>query len=175
MKTKFLIALTGMVIAISITAKAQFAFAEPTKKVIPYLRWVKENVSEPAYYNNISMKAIRDFAMNFPEISDENWLSTPDLFVAMFTLNDINYRIDYDRKGNWIETFRTYREANLPEDVRQAVKGSYYEYNIYLVQEIIQPFHPVLYIVHLEGKKKLINLQLCNGVMQEWQKFRKSK
>ena len=73
----------------------------------------------PVYYNNISTRAIRDFVMNFPEISNETWFCTADLFVAMFTLNDITYRIDYDRKGNWIETFRTYNETNMPSDLRQ--------------------------------------------------------
>jgi hypothetical protein len=176
MKTKLFIAFIGVVIAFSTTAKGQFAFAEPSKKIVPaYLRTVKENVTEPLYYNNISTRAIRDFVMNFPEVPNENWFCTPDLFVAMFTLNDISYRIDYDRKGNWIETFRTYNETNMPSDLRQNVKGSYYDYNIYLVQEIIQPFHPTIYIVHLDGKKKLINLQVCNGVMYEWQKFKKSK
>ena len=176
MKTKFLIGFAALVIVFSATAKGQFAFLEPSKRIVPaYLRTVRENVSESAYYNNISTRAIRDFVMNFPEISYENWFCTPDLFVAMFTLNDINYRIDYDRKGNWIETFRTYNETNMPDDVRQSFKGSYYDYNIYLVQDIQQPFHPTIYIVHLDGKKRLINLQVCNGVIHEWQKFNKSK
>ena len=176
MKTKFLIAFMGLVIAFSMTVKGQYAFVEPSKTNVPsYLRTVKENISEATYYNNISTRAIRDFVLNFPEVSNENWCSTPDLFVAMFTLNDVNYRIDYDRKGNWIETFRTYGETNLSEDVRQSVKSSYYDYNIYLVQDIQQPFHPTIYIVHLEGKKRLINLQVCNGVVYEWQKFKKSK
>src|ERR1044072_4299578 len=118
MKTKFFIAFTGLIIASSMTAKAQFAFVEPSKKNVPsYLRTVKENISDNVYYNNISTRAIRDFIMNYPEVSNENWFSTSELFVAMFTLNDINYRIDYDRKGNWIETFRTYGERNLPEDL----------------------------------------------------------
>jgi hypothetical protein len=176
MKTKLLIAFTGLVIAFSVTAKAQFAFVEPSKHNVPsYLRTVKENISEAAYYNNISTRAVRDIIMNFPEVSNENWFCTADLFVAMFNLNDVNYRVDYDRKGNWIETFRTYDEKSLPEDVRQSVKASYYDYDIYLVQDIQQPFHPTIYVVHLEGKKRLINLQVCNGVVYEWQKFKKSK
>ena len=175
MKTKFVIAFIGILITVSTTAKAQFAFVEPSKKNIPsYLRGVKENASEPPYFNNISTRAVRDFVMNFPEVSYENWFCTSELFIAMFTLNDVSYRVDYDRKGNWIETFRTYDETNLPEDVRQSVKASYYDYKIYLVQEIEQPFHPIIYIIHLEGKKRLINLQVCNGVIFEWQKFKKS-
>jgi hypothetical protein len=176
MKTKFLIAFTGIIIVFSATAKGQFAFVEPSKRNIPnYLRTVKENASETVYHNNISTRAIRHFLINFPEVSHENWFSTPDLFITTFTLNDVNYRVDYDRSGNWIETFRTYEETNLPEDVRQSVKASYYDYSIYLVQEIEQPFRPNIYIIHLDGKKRLINLQVCNGVVYEWQKFKKSK
>jgi len=175
MKIKSFIAFTGIAIVFSVVAKGQFAFVEPSTRMVPaYLRTVKD-VSETVYHNNISTRAIRNFLINFPEVSNENWLSTPDLFIAMFRLNDVNYRIDYDRNGNWIETFRTYDETNLPEDVRQSVKASYYDYKIYLVQEIEQPFRPTIYIIHLDGKKRLINIQICNGVVYEWQKFKKSK
>src|SRR5690348_15339505 len=103
MKTKFVTALIGFVIVFSMTAKAQFAFVEPSTRAVPaYLRALKQNFSEPAYYNNISTRAVRNFVKDFPEVSNENWSCTEDLFVATFTLNDINYRIDYDRKGNWI-------------------------------------------------------------------------
>jgi hypothetical protein len=174
MKTKLIIAFIGIGVVLSASAKGQFAFVEPSKVRTPsYLR--TENASEAVYYNNISTRAIRNFVLNFPEISNENWLSTADLFVAMFTLNDISYRIDYDKKGNWIETFRTYDETNMSSDLRQIIKSSYYDYDIYLVQDIEQPFHPTIYIVHLDGKKQLINLQVCNGVIHEWQKFKKSK
>ena len=65
MKTKFFIALIGIFITMSTTARAQFAFIEPSKKNPPsYLRNVKENVSETVYYNNISTRAIRNFVLN---------------------------------------------------------------------------------------------------------------
>jgi len=131
--------------------------------------------TESSYYNNISTRAIRNFVADFPEVSNENWFCTQDLFVATFTLNDISYRVDYDRTGSWIETFRIYDEAKLPLDVWQAVKSSYYDYTIYQVQEIEQPHQPIVYVVHLDGKKKLINLQVCNGAVYEWQKFKKPK
>jgi hypothetical protein len=177
MKTKFIIAFIGIAVAFSTIAKAQFAFVEPSKRVVPaYLRTVRESVTtESSYYNNISTRAIRNFVADFPEVSNENWFCTQDLFVATFTLNDISYRVDYDRTGSWIETFRIYDEAKLPLDVWQAVKSSYYDYTIYQVQEIEQPHQPIVYVVHLDGKKKLINLQVCNGAVYEWQKFKKPK
>jgi len=131
MKPKFLIAFTGLLVTLSTTVKGQYAFVEPSKNnAAAYMRTIKENATELIYYNNISTRAIRDFLMNFPEVSNENWFSTPELFISMFTLNDVNYRVDYDKRGSWIETFKTYDESNLPEDVRQSVKASYSD-NLY--------------------------------------------
>jgi len=179
--------LFGLFVTFSISCSAQeeFAYSKPFPRKNPtlYMKLIAENASEPTYYTpgnsdkitNITMRAIRHFLVHFGEVSNEIWYSTPDLFVAMFTLNDIDYRVDYDRKGNWIETYRTYNETKMSQELRQSVKSSYWDYHIYLVQEIEQPRHPVTYIVHLENKTKLINLQISDGIIFEWQKFNKSK
>jgi hypothetical protein len=54
------------------------------------------------------------------------------------------------------------------------VKDSYYDYNITLVEEIERRGYPLTYIILLEGKSSSINLPVCNGEMDEWQKFNKS-
>jgi hypothetical protein len=41
------------------------------------------------------------------------------------------------------------------------------------VQEIERPREPFTYVVHLEGKTKLINLRVSDGEMDQWQKFDK--
>jgi len=43
------------------------------------------------------------------------------------------------------------------------------------VQEIEKPRETFTYVVHLEGKTKLINLRVSNGEMDEWQKIDKSE
>jgi len=179
--------LFGLFVTFSINCSAQEEFAysnpSPRKSPTPYMKLIAENISEPTYYTpgnndkitNITMRAIRHFLVHYGEVSNEVWYSTPDMFVAMFKLNDIDYRVDYDRKGNWIETYRTYGESKMSRELRQSVKSDYWDYHIYQVQEIEQPRHPVTYIVHLENKTKLINLQISDGVILEWQKFNKSK
>jgi hypothetical protein len=63
----------------------------------------------------------------------------------------------------------------MSPDLKQSVKSSYYDYTIFQVQEIEQPLHPLNYIVHLQGKGKLINLWIYNGQMEEWQNFKESE
>jgi len=126
--------------------------------------------------NDINVNALRHFARNFTDASSENWYATPDLVVALFSFGDVDYRVDYNiRNGNWIETFRTYSEAEMSPDLKQSVKSSYHEYTIYQVQEIEQPLHPVNYIVHLSGKAKWINVRVYNGIMEEEQNFKESE
>ena len=126
--------------------------------------------------NDINVNALRHFARNFNDASSEKWYTTRDLVVALFSVRDIDYRVDYNiRNGNWIETFRTYSEANMNTELKQAVRSSYHEYTIFQVQEIEQPLHPLNYIVHLEGKARLINLRVYDGEMQEEQNFKQSK
>ena len=113
---------------------------------------------------------------NFNEASSEKWHATPDLVVALFSVRDIDYRVDYNnRNGNWIETFRTYGEAKMSADLKQSVQSSYYDYTIFQVQEIEQPLHPVNYIVHLSGRARLINLRIYDGQVEEEQKFKESE
>jgi hypothetical protein len=136
---------------------------------------VSKNVSSSVDPNNLKSRAVRNFVRSYKNVSNEKWYNVQDGFIAMFILDDINYRVDYDKKGNWLHTIRTYNENKLPPDVRHLVKSSYYDYNISLVQEIETPREPFTYVVHLDGKTKLINLRVSNGEMDEWQKFEKSK
>jgi len=163
---KTFISLMGMCILLSIVATGQDAVS----KMQPLNTALRVNRSE------INANVLRHFVKNFNDASAEKWYATPDLFVALFTFRDIDYRVDYNnRNGNWIETFRTYSEANMSADLKQAVRSSYHEYTIFQVQEIEQPLHPVNYIVHLEGKARLINLRIYNGEMEEEQNFKQSK
>jgi hypothetical protein len=167
MKMIFLIALVGMfLLSINLTAKGQDEFSKTGSF----------NVAVHLNRNDVNVNALRHFVRHFNDASSENWYATSDLVVALFTARDINYRVDYNiRNGNWIETFRTYSEAKMSPDLKQSVKSSYYDYTIFQVQEIEQPLHPVNYIVHLEGKAKLINLRIYNGEIEEEQNFKQSK
>jgi hypothetical protein len=123
--------------------------------------------------NMVNPKAVRDFMRSYKTVSNEEWYELPDALVAMFSLDSINYRVDYNRRGIWLHTMRTYDENTLPKDIRHLVKSSYYDFAIRLVHEIETPRYAFTYIIKLEGKRELINLRVINGEMEEWQKFKK--
>lgn len=125
--------------------------------------------------NVINLKAIRDFTKEFKQAQDATWFVIDDGFVVKFKQNGIETRADYNKKGIRLHTIRTYDESKLPTGIRHQVKSTYYDYDIVQVQEIEKPANAFTYIVHLEGKTKLINLRISDGDMEEWQKFDKSK
>jgi hypothetical protein len=137
MKKMFFIcfAVIFLVESITIAARGQLAVTnvQSSKGVVSYARSVTKDVSGPTYRNNINVRAVRHFLLNFDNVSGEEWYDAPNMFAVMFTLNNVDYRVDYDKKGNWIETFRTYDENKLPPDIKDIVKSSYYDYKILLV------------------------------------------
>ena len=87
----------------------------------------------------INSKAVRDFSKVFKQASNEAWFVTDDGFVVKFKQDGVETRADYNKKGNWLHTIRTYDENKLPADIRHRVKSSYYDYDILQVQEIEKP------------------------------------
>jgi hypothetical protein len=169
---------TGMIaLVISLTMAGQSAYIKLDYPTASHFQMgpTKENVFIPTYHNEINARAMRHFLINFAEAANEKWYFTGDMIIVTLTLKGIDYRVDYSKKGRWIETIRTYDQTELSADLRRTVKNSYRDFDISMVQDIQQPSHPIVYIIHLESKTKLIKLQVCNGVVDEWQKFEKSK
>ena len=109
------------------------------------------------------------------EMFNEKWFQVEEGFVAMFNLHDIDYQVAYDKKGNSLRTIRTYDETKMSQDLRHLVKSNYYDYEINLVQEVERPNSPTIFAIQLLGKIKVINLSVCDGVMEILQEFNKSE
>jgi len=145
-----------------------------SEKISPSQKVVSKAASITLHRRDVNSKAVRNFVRTHKNVFNEKWYKLPGGFVARFLINDVDYRVDYDKKGNWFSTIRTYDESKLPKDIRHVVKSSYYDYSIILVREIERPSATFTYVVLLEGKTELINLRITNDEMDEWQKFKKS-
>jgi hypothetical protein len=113
----------------------------------------------------ISSKALKDFNKSFGGVSTAKWYIVNSGYTTNFTQNDIQYRVDYDKKGNWTGTMKSYDEKKLPRDVRATVKSVYYDYSIKWVKEITVPNYPnvIVYMIHIDDEKSFKNLQVIDG------------
>jgi len=113
----------------------------------------------------ISSKALKDFNKTFAGVSTAKWYIVNAGFTTKFTQNDIQFRVDYDKKGNWTGTMKSYDEKKLSRDVRATVKSVYYDYSIKWVKEITVPNYPniIVYMIHIDDEKSFKNLQVIDG------------
>lgn len=131
--------------------------------------------NSPNLVGRVDPSVVRSFVKAYREVSDEKWIEIKGGFVAMFNYNSMDYQVTYNKKGALIRTIRAYNEDQMPQELRHIVKSSYYDYDINRVHEIETPRNPILYVVQLTGKNKIINLAICDGEMEVLQKFNKSK
>ena len=181
MKKTIITGLAGLFLAliINVAASGQTSIAKtnPPKDLTYHRRANLENEFEfrKISRSEANQKAVKNFTKSYKSSPDELWFSVDGGFVAEFTSGDMHYRVDYDKKGNWLCTIRSYSEAELAQDLRYIVKSTYFDYDINLVQEIERPGSPVNYIIQLLGKTELINLRISEGEMVVLQKFNRSK
>jgi len=118
-------------------------------------------------FRDIPIKAVRSFKTTWQYIDNESWYKVPDGYRARFTQEGVLYLVTYNNRGNWLSTIRQYDETRLDREVRGEVKTVYYDYNIILVEEVELPMKPLTYIIHLEDKKRFLNIRICNREMEE--------
>lgn len=125
--------------------------------------------------NNISPKAIRDFAKNYAA-NNESWMQVKTGFSAKFNSNGINNTILYDKKGNWAGSIKCYAEDKLLPGVRHIVKSMYYDYKILYAQEVetLDSHGVPTYIVFLEDKTNIKLVRIHDGEMNVWKDYTKT-
>ena len=124
--------------------------------------------------SRLSTKAVKNFNKTFKATANASWSETSDGFVAKFKKNDIETKVFYDVKGRWIGNVRNYQEKDLPREIRHRVKSNYYDYNIYLVQEVTVGDNTA-YLVKIEDKTSIKTIRIVDGEMDEYEAFQKPK
>jgi ribosomal protein L25 (general stress protein Ctc) len=121
------------------------------------------------------IRADRDFRKKFTDGVGVTWYDLADGYRARLIYNGADTWVDYNRKGNWIHTIRTYNEKKMSTSLRHTVKRVYYDYSIKLIQEIELPDDTVVYVIHLESDKELIDLRVVEDEMNVLGKYVRSE
>jgi hypothetical protein len=176
MKNKIIVCLSGSFLAVLFTtanAQVSSASVRPVKNIPAQTECVSENAIVPAACNEPGPELLRNFEQKFENITGVRWYESSFGFVFKLNLKGIDYRVDFDKNGNWLSTIRNYDKMKLPMDVRHLINESYNDYSITLVQEIETPGNRLTFLVHLDGKKDMIQVSVSGDEVQEYQRFGK--
>ena len=118
-------------------------------------------------------KAERNFRREFRTVYNPKWVEKEDGFRAKFVENDISYMVDYDKKGNWLNTISNYSEDHLDTHIANAVKMAFLGYAIVHVTEI-KKGKATIYLVKIDNQKLLKTIRVENGEMDVYESYVKS-
>jgi len=127
------------------------------------------------YLNDIHIRALRDFVGRYGNLDDVVWHKGNKNFIAVFTRDSIQTRVIYNTAGVLEYTMRYYQEAQLKREIRHIIKSTYYDYKIFIVQEILKPDDEPVYIVNLQGDTDWLKVKVYGGEMEVMERFKKGK
>jgi hypothetical protein len=121
----------------------------------------------------INTRAAKDFSARFNSVSNAMWFSDKNGFVSYFVQDGFGNHVFYDKKGRWQYSLIFHSEDKLPKDLRAAVRSTYYDMAITLVEEV-QTNDGTGYVIYLEDKSNIkilkVNREGEIGIMQELEK-----
>jgi hypothetical protein len=118
----------------------------------------------------INPKALKDFDKTYKNAENVSWTKTKDGFIATFISNDTRYRILYSINGKWSASVKGYHEEKLPFYIRDLVKSTYYDYNIFYIEELETVFSNRVptYIIHIKDKNNIKLIRVFDREMEVW-------
>jgi len=127
----------------------------------------------PLDAKNINVKAVKDFRTRYVNIQEPVWYTVKSGTVSCFKRDGYINRVFYNKNGRWAYSLLFYNENKLDREVRKAIKMTYYDQDITLVEEI-QTLTGLAYVVTLEDKSSLKFLKINEeGEMQIMQEMEK--
>jgi len=127
------------------------------------------------YLNDVNVRAMRDFVSRYGDAEDAVWHQTNTSYVAVFTRDSVRYRVTYTNRGELSYTMKYYEEKQMARNIRAQVKSTYYDYKIFVIQEIEMPDQPTIYIINLQGDSDWKKVRLCQGEMEVIEEYKKGK
>jgi len=121
---------------------------------------------------DISDKVLKSFHTVFNKAHDIKWAEYPDYYSVSFKQNDVLFRVNYDLKGNIMNSIRYYKEQLLPLNILYNIKKSYPSKSINVVTELSNQ-EGIVYMVQLKDKKEYVTVRAeDNGSMKEVDRFK---
>ncbi|MES1223387.1 MAG: hypothetical protein ABUT20_48275 [Bacteroidota bacterium] len=164
--------LTGIIMMFLLTTGYAQVSGEnsPGTSTTDYASTEVSGKTTPPY--SVNIKAVRNFYEKYGDNTNESWYATGYGFRAKFNQDGISYMADYDKKGGWLSTVKTYTENKLPKYIREKVRREYYDHRIFLVKEIDQRRDAVYYI-NIENNSSWMTLRVTGDDMEAVSVFEK--
>jgi hypothetical protein len=167
MKKYFIIA------ALSAAVLPGCAFTQETAQVLA--TGTIKHATINGYVNDVNTRAMRDFVSRYRQVPDVAWHKNNGGDVAVFYSDSVQHRVVYNPHGYLQFVMKYYDERQMDRSLRATVRSNYYDYKIYIIQEINIPDRPAVYIINLQGETDWKKIKYCQGEMEVMESYKKDK
>lgn len=134
------------------------------------------NVMEPVVIRtttNVNAAVDKAFKQQFKDAKNPEWYRMNKNFLVTFINEDMRNNALFKKNGQLIYQIRFGYEQNLPADIRTKVQQAYADYNITRAVNVRENNRDI-WVVNLEGLKKLLIVRVEEGELEEVQSYTKA-
>ena len=126
------------------------------------------NVSYDKSYSNV----LASFYKLFSNAENVSWYNVEKNFGAKFTMNNLRYRVLFNKKGNLVYKITYGTEKHLPVAIRKAVKREYVEFRI-TAASLVEEANRSIWVIHLEDEWEYVIVRVEHSEINENAKYKK--
>lgn len=123
--------------------------------------------------SNVNEKIIHSFKGSFKDAIDPIWYRLDKNYLVKFIMNEQRNTALLSKNGRLIYNISYGFEKDLPIEISDLINGSYEDYKIQLAIHVNENNRSI-WVVNLEGFKKLIVVRVENGELEEVGNYLKS-
>ena len=164
MNTKMLAAIKALLLPV-IFAGASFAQEETSLKELPAVAITSST--------NVSAKVNKAFSQYFKGASHLRWYQLEQKLLVKFIQNDQENRALFTKNGQLVYHISYGEEQHLPVEIRNLIKGTYYDQKITRVLKVNQDKREI-WVVSMEDAKDFIMARVEEMELEETQRMAKS-
>lgn len=139
---------------------------DPTSKLA--FKEMKANLKA----TKINSKISNHINNEYKNISNLSLSPSDNLTIAKFKMNEKNFKVVYDKRGNWSYTLLTYHENQMPQNIKLLMNSTYKDFTISLVQEIHE-YDITCFMVYLNNKQNFKSVLILNDEIIEVKDYNK--
>lgn len=121
-----------------------------------------------------NFKATENFKKGFKDGPDVKWTVEADAICAQFNRDDVQTRVIYNKRGNWVHTINYCLESKMPKDIKSLIRSNYPDYNIVGMNEIKEG-NMTFYVIYLEDETSYKQISMYDGQLGVYQQFEKQQ
>ena len=123
-------------------------------------------------YDKTYASVLTNFHKLFSNAENVSWYNVQKDFGAKFTMNELRYRVLFNKKGKLVYKITYGQEKHLPVAIRKAVKREYVEFRI-TAASLVEEANRSIWVIHLEDDWEYVIVRVEHNEIDENAKYKK--